>query len=326
MLTKSSKRLFRTVNRSWPLVVVVILFTLASYAPTRISALQKCPTITCQGLAHPPFKCSVSPLLPGAGYKWQATVGTIASGQGTPNITIKDLPSGTAVKVTVELTGITGECPQPNPVYKWLGPWCLPPDVLSCPKYVKEGEAVTFRYYGLDNWAFQPEDVTFNWTISAGILSSGHGTRSITVDTSGLPVGTPIEATVDIGGLDMPCAASGSCTTTVLPGKAKFKISEFGAVDFMKELAAALKAVPYSQGYVIVFYNYHDRFDKENEAYVQGRANAIKSYLVQEQKLDAARIKIQIRDSDSIGQKVELWEVPPGVELPIKVPTTPKSP
>ena len=63
-----------------------------------------------------------------------------------------------------------------------------------------------------DNLGFVAEvkgasDVTYNWSISAGTITSGQGTSSITVDTKGLD-GMSVTATVEIGGI------SSSCSTT----------------------------------------------------------------------------------------------------------------
>ena len=54
---------------------------------------------------------------------------------------------------------------------------------------------------------------TYNWTISAGTISSGQGTSVITVDTTG--VEGSITATVEVGGYDGSCAVSASSTSDV---------------------------------------------------------------------------------------------------------------
>jgi hypothetical protein len=53
--------------------------------------------------------------------------------------------------------------------------------------------------------------VTYNWTVSAGTISSGQGSSSISVDTTGLAPGSNVTATVNISGLDPNC----NCTTSV---------------------------------------------------------------------------------------------------------------
>lgn len=54
------------------------------------------------------------------------------------------------------------------------------------------------------------DNITYNWSVSAGTISSGQGTSSITVDTTGLAPNTNVTATVDIGGTDPAC----NCVTT----------------------------------------------------------------------------------------------------------------
>ena len=53
---------------------------------------------------------------------------------------------------------------------------------------------------------------TYNWSVSAGTITSGQGTSTITVDTAGLG-GQTVTATVSIGGADPTCTATNSCTT-----------------------------------------------------------------------------------------------------------------
>ena len=60
---------------------------------------------------------------------------------------------------------------------------------------------------------------TYNWSVSAGTISSGQGTSSITVDTEGLG-GQSITATMELGGAAPECARSTS-STTMIDAKAK---------------------------------------------------------------------------------------------------------
>ena len=55
---------------------------------------------------------------------------------------------------------------------------------------------------------------TYNWTVSAGTISSGQGTPSITVDTAST-AGQSITATVELGGLDPSCGRTASCSVAV---------------------------------------------------------------------------------------------------------------
>src|SRR5580765_1293569 len=55
---------------------------------------------------------------------------------------------------------------------------------------------------------------TYKWKVSAGTITSGQGTSSITVDTTGLG-GQVLTATVEVGGVDPACNRTASCSTPV---------------------------------------------------------------------------------------------------------------
>lgn len=52
-------------------------------------------------------------------------------------------------------------------------------------------------------------DFTFNWAISAGMISAGQGSGNILVEG---PKGTSVTATVEVGGLPPECNAVASAT------------------------------------------------------------------------------------------------------------------
>ncbi len=57
-------------------------------------------------------------------------------------------------------------------------------------------------------------DVTYSWSISAGMIEEGQGTPAITVGDVGSP-GSTVTATVDIGGLSPECSTSASETVEI---------------------------------------------------------------------------------------------------------------
>ena len=59
-------------------------------------------------------------------------------------------------------------------------------------------------------------DYTYNWSVSAGIISSGQGSSSITIDTKG-QAGISITATVELGGVSRDCSSTASATISVVP-------------------------------------------------------------------------------------------------------------
>jgi hypothetical protein len=74
---------------------------------------------------------------------------------------------------------------------------------VSCPSSVKAGDALTF----VADLAAEPR-ISFLWRLSVGRITNGQGTRTITVDTSGLE-GKSIVASVTLG------RAQASCETQV---------------------------------------------------------------------------------------------------------------
>jgi hypothetical protein len=179
---------------------------------------------------------------------------------------------------------------------------------VSCPADVDLGAPITFTAsIGGDM------NVTYNWTVSAGTISSGQGTSSITVDTAGLG-GQSVTATVELGGLDPSCSRTASCTTSVkAPNPPAVKFDEYGNIKFNDEkarldnYAIQLQNQPGSQGYIIAYGSC------EGEA--QARADRAKDYLVNTRGIDAGRL-VTIDGGCMSELKVELWVVPTGATAP----------
>src|SRR5205823_13125607 len=99
---------------------------------------------------------------------------------------------------------------------------------------------------------------TYNWTVSAGTITSGQGTTSITVDTKGLG-GQTVTATVEVGGVEPTCTnRTASCSSRVRPRpKPAIKFDEYGNIRFNDEkarldnFAIQLQNEPTAQGYII---------------------------------------------------------------------------
>src|SRR5260370_8976718 len=68
----------------------------------------------------------------------------------------------------------------------------------------------------------------FKWTVSAGKITSGQGTPSISVDMSGA-WGQSLTATVEVVGFDKACPREASCSVPIIdqPDKAR-KFDEYG--------------------------------------------------------------------------------------------------
>jgi hypothetical protein len=196
-------------------------------------------------------------------------------------------------------------------------PTCPTVDV-SCPDTASAGQSVTFtaNVSGGDAGVTP----TFNWTVSAGTISSGQGTSSITVDTTGLGNQT-VTATVDVGGYDRECRVTDSCSTAIGVLAEARLIDRYGNVRFNDEkarldlFAVELQNNPGAQGYIIA---YGGRRGRAGEA--QARADRARDYLVNTRGIDASRITT-VDGGFREDLEVELWLVPTGATAPTASPT-----
>ena len=178
---------------------------------------------------------------------------------------------------------------------------------VSCPDSAQPGAPITFTA----NVTGGPGTQTYNWSVSAGTITSGQGTPSITV--TGV-AGQSITATVELGGLDPSCTRTASCTTQIpLPPAECRKFDEYGNIRFNDEkarldnFAIQLQNEPTATGYIIGY----GSCDAEG----QTRANRAKDYLVNTRGIDAGRITV-IDGGCMPELKVELWVCPSGAAAP----------
>jgi len=244
-------------------------------------------------------------------YTWSVTGGTL-SGDGrevawdlsavqpgtyTATATVNDGNQHTAMNTTTVTIAECTDCKPPCPTVS-----------VSCPADVDLGAPITFNASGAESMT-----VTYNWTVSAGTISSGQGTSSITVDTNGLG-GQSVTATVELGGLDPSCSRTASCTTSVkAPNPPAVKFDEYGNIKFNDEkarldnYAIQLQNQPGSQGYIIAY--------GACEGEAQARADRAKDYLVNTRGIDAGRL-VTVDGGCMPELKVELWVVPTGATAP----------
>jgi len=137
---------------------------------------------------------------------------------------------------------------------------------------------------------FNLGEVTYRWTVSAGTISSGQRTSSITVDTTNVG-GQSITATVDVSGRDWFCSVTSkkveinSLTEGVMP------FDTYGDISFEDEKARldnfAIQVLnsPDELGAIMVFAG--------NPTYrgeAQYRLQRAKDYLVKVRGIDPARL------------------------------------
>jgi hypothetical protein len=182
---------------------------------------------------------------------------------------------------------------------------------VTCPSEVEDGSPATFSATFTQGTPQVSE--TYNWTVSAGTITSGQGTSSITVDTKGTG-GQTITATVEVGGVDPSCTRTASCSTPVRPKPALArKFDEYGNIRFNDEkarldnFAIQLQNEPTAQGYIIGY----GACDAEGLT----RANRAKDYLVNTRGIDSGRLVTT--DAGCLPNlQVQLWIVPQGATPP----------
>lgn len=244
-------------------------------------------------------------------YTWSVTGGTLSGEGRTVNWDLSGVNAGTYT-ATVEVndgnqhtatssaTVTVAECTNCRPP--------CPTVSVSCPSQVDPGQPITFTAS-----VSSDANVTYNWSVSAGTISSGQGTSTISVDTTGLG-GQSVTATLEIGGVDPACARTASCTTAITtPPRPPVKFDEYGNITFNDEkarldnYAIQLQNDPTSTGTIIAYGSC------AGEA--QARADRARDYLVNTRGIDASRLTTLdggCRDALT----VELWVVPSGATAP----------
>jgi len=225
----------------------------------------------------------------------------VANGTYTATVSVNDgNPTHTVTSsVTVTVADCTG-CVPPCPTVS-----------VSCPSEVDQGSPIPFTA----SVAGGPANATatYNWSVSAGTISGGQGTSSITVDTAGTG-GQSITATVELGGFDPACSRTASCTTSVkTPIAPPTKFDEYGNIKFNDEkarldnYAIQLQNAPGTSATIIAYGSC------AGEA--QARADRAKDYLVNTRGIEAGRITT-IDGGCRSDLTVQLWIVPAGATAP----------
>ncbi|MFM9903939.1 MAG: hypothetical protein ACKVQJ_05130 [Pyrinomonadaceae bacterium] len=154
-------------------------------------------------------------------------------------------------------------------------------------------------------------DPTYNWSVSAGTISGGQGTSSITVDTTGL-AGKNVTATVEIGGLCAECTRTASETAGVADRPVPNLVDEFGkAVDDIVKgrvdtFFIALNNDPNARGYII---NYGTPAEIKKR-----RAQIMKA--INFRKYDVSRITFVDGPNNGTGINTKFYLVPAGADNP----------
>jgi hypothetical protein len=212
--------------------------------------------------------------------------------------------------------------PQPNPNQPGQPP--PPPAVVPCPRLdlrgtsapiVRDGDTVGFmaNISGGDT-NVQP---VISWTVSAGVLKSGQGTRAIEVDSTGAGADRFIIADVWVGGYAADCSLQGRAAVTVA-GPAT-KRDEFGDLaedkekERLSEFAAGLSP-SHDQAYIIAYAGRNNVRGYARTVLTRMRAAVIAAGMPAQM---VATMDGGFREQPTY----ELWAVPVGAIPPKATPT-----
>ena len=221
-------------------------------------------------------------------------------GTYTASVEVNDGNQHTANATTTVTVANCTDCKPPCPTVS-----------VSCPTDVEDGAPITFTASVGDAGNLS---LTYNWSVSAGTISSGQGTSSITVDTKGVG-GSTVTATVELGGVDPICSRTASCSTavkTVVPNLPR-KFDEYGNIRFNDEkarldnYAIELQNDPGATATIIAY--------GSCEGEGQARADRAQNYLVNTRGIDAGRITT-VDGGCREDLTVQLWVVPTGASAP----------
>lgn len=186
---------------------------------------------------------------------------------------------------------------------------------VSCPETATPGLPVT---YTANVSGGDPKvNPTFRWVVSAGVITSGLGTSSVTVDTTGVPFfeNEPLTATVEVGGYPADCRARVSCAVGVARIVDHFPTDEYGDISFRDErarldnFAVDLQSGTGFDGYIIC---YGGRRGRRGEA--RARCARARNYLVARRNIPARRI-VTIDGGYREQLTVTLWPLPRGARF-----------
>lgn len=195
---------------------------------------------------------------------------------------------------------------------------------LDGPERVMDGDLITFASFNSVTTGAVP--VNYNWTVVPANLNitSGLGTPSITVDTTGFG-GQTITADLDVndGVYDATCRQKISVPTIVepkppLPTPRRFDEFESNSFDDDKARLDAfvieLQNNPDSQGYIIMYQGTDKNSVRARNVGVLSKRTL--DYLVTARGIDPRRVVIT-NWGTRLKTTYDLWIIPPGAQPPV---------
>ena len=187
---------------------------------------------------------------------------------------------------------------------------------LEGPDKIMEGDLVTFAAI---NSGTAPIPLIYNWKVTNGHITSGFGTPTITVDSTGM-AGQTIDAELDVNDdvYDNKCRQVISVPTEVgkLPAApTPFRCDEFEPGNRDQDKARLDNCViqaqntPDAQMYVIIYPGVDKRnpYDRTAKFYLD--------YMVKNRGMDPSRIKM-VKGDPRAKTLTVIWVVPPGATPP----------
>lgn len=151
---------------------------------------------------------------------------------------------------------------------------------------------------------------TYNWSVSAGTITSGQGTPVIHVSTNAGMAGSNITATIEVGGCCPECPRTASETGSIAPQDGPILTDEFGAMKDddvrgrLDNYFIELQNDPNSTGVIILY----------GPAKDQAKRKKLIQNHIAFRKFDASRITFVDGGGDTLNTK--LWRVPAGATQP----------
>jgi hypothetical protein len=197
---------------------------------------------------------------------------------------------------------------------------CKCHQACSCPSISVTGPAGltepggTMTFTANVSGGSQDQQITYNWTVSAGTISSGQGTPSITVQVPSDENGGNVTATVDIGGVqaNCGCVTNASETAPYQAIKRPVEVDQFGKLSNddvkarVQNFYVQLANDPTAQGYIL---NYGT--PRQIAARRQQITRAI-TFL----KLDPSRVTFVDGPPKGADIETHFYLVPPGATPP----------
>lgn len=234
-------------------------------------------------------------------------------------------PNGKSYVRKVEVRRNAKNCVCLNYVEKTVTRPCPYDVTVDAPAMVADSELITFSANNVGGAPDQALKYVWRVTPADAVISSGQGTPTITVDSSGFG-GRVIKATLDVstGFNDEACKQTLTAQTEVsdagLLTPKRFQCDEFELenLDAFKaridNCVIKVQTEPDGQLYVII-YPGTDRISLTRNTFEKTAARA-REYLIQTRNVDPSRITI-VQGPTRPRTVVQVWVIPPGAPLPV---------